>query len=168
MASPQFHANRAAPACEANARVVGLLRADEESAERQPQPGLDRLDGMVEGARRAGLTVDAAVVGVPRPIAAGVDLSAYRIVQEALSNAARHAPGSRVRVEVRYGADRLSVVVADDGSGTATAAPSEADSGHGLVGMRERVTMLGGALSVGQREDGGFAVMAELPYGEAS
>jgi signal transduction histidine kinase len=143
-------------------RVVGLLRDEEEAADRVPQPGLERLDDLVDRGRHAGLDVETRIVGVPRPLAAGVDLSAYRIVQEALSNAARHAPRSAVQVEVRYGPDRLTVAVTDNGTG---APAGEAGGGHGLVGMRERVTMLGGTLTAGPGDRGGFAVTAELPYG---
>lgn len=146
-------------------RVVGLLRQDDDPAEVLPQPGLDQLDALVTAARHAGLDVHMAVTGLPRALTAGVDLSAYRIVQEALSNAARHAPGTSVRVRIRYGDDRLHVSIIDDG-----AAPTLADrfaepgGGHGLVGMRERAVMHGGALSAGPRPTGGFAVDAELPY----
>jgi signal transduction histidine kinase len=147
-------------------RVVGLLRNGDELAERVPQPGLDRLDELVETGRQSGLTVEPTVVGLPRPLAAGVDLSAYRIVQEALSNAARYAPGALVRVAVHYGGQRLRVSVTDDGCDPPLAA--QAGGGHGLVGMRERVTMLGGTLSTGPRDDGGFAVVADLPYGDAA
>ncbi|MFB4312235.1 sensor histidine kinase [Actinomadura sp. GTD37] len=146
-------------------RVVGLLRADGEGPERAPQPGLDRLDDLVAAARRSGLSVASVVVGMPRPLNAGVDLSAYRIVQESLSNAARYAPGSRVDVEVRYGPKALAVSVADDGA-RSTAEESQG-GGHGLVGMRERVTMLGGRLDAGPRADAGWSVVAELPYGDA-
>ncbi|TDC70437.1 sensor histidine kinase [Actinomadura sp. GC306] len=145
-------------------RVVGLLRADDEDAERTPQPGLERLDDLVGAARRSGLSVAVSVAGVPRPLNAGVDLSAYRIVQESLSNASRHAPGSRVRIEVRYGAKTLSVTVDDDGA-RSSPEPSPG-GGHGLVGMRERVTMLGGVLTAGPRDGGGWSVVAELPYGD--
>ncbi|WP_242911281.1 sensor histidine kinase [Actinomadura terrae] len=145
-------------------RVVGLLRSDDDGAERAPQPGLDRLDDLVSTSRRYGLSVATVITGVPRPLDAGVDLSAYRIVQESLSNAARYAPGSRVHVEVRYGSDTLTVRVTDDG---ARSTPEESHGGgHGLVGMRERVTMLGGTLSAGPRETAGWEVVAELPYGE--
>ncbi|WP_141576396.1 sensor histidine kinase [Actinomadura sp. WMMA1423] len=145
-------------------RVVGLLRADDEGAERAPQPGLERLDDLVGAARRSGLAVASTVVGMPRPLDAGVDLSAYRIVQESLSNACRYAPGSRVHVEVRYGTDTLVVSISDDGARTA---PEESQGGgHGLVGMRERVAMLGGRIDAGPREDRGWAVVAELPYGD--
>jgi signal transduction histidine kinase len=142
-------------------RVVGLLREEDETAERLPQPGLDRLDELVERARHAGLDVDAGIDGMPRRLSAGVDLSAFRIVQEALSNACRYAPGSRVRVRVRYGARALTVSVSDDGS--AGEVTSEPGGGHGLVGVRERVTMLGGTLTAGPSGDG-FSVAAELPY----
>ncbi|MES9541270.1 histidine kinase [Actinomadura sp. NPDC000600] len=145
-------------------RVVGLLRADDESAERAPQPGLERLDDLVGAARRAGLAVATAVVGMPRPLNAGVDLSAYRIVQESLSNASRYAPGSRVHVEVRYGTEALVVSITDDG---ARSTPEESQGGgHGLVGMRERVAMLGGRIEAGPRDDAGWSVVAELPYGD--
>jgi signal transduction histidine kinase len=144
-------------------RVVGLLRADDEGAERAPQPGLERLDDVVSGARRSGLAVSVTVVGVPRPLAAGVDLSAFRIVQESLSNAARYAPGSRVLIEIRYGQERLRVSVTDDGP---RSTPEESHGGgHGLVGMRERVTMLGGTLTAEPLPESGWAVIAELPYG---
>jgi signal transduction histidine kinase len=105
------------------------------------------------------------VVGVPRPLAVGVDLSAYRIVQEAMSNAARYAPGSRIRVAVHYGGQWLRVSVTDDGSDAPGAV--QTGGGHGLVGMRERVAMLGGTLSAGPSDGGGFEVVADLPYGGA-
>jgi signal transduction histidine kinase len=147
-------------------RVVGLLREEGEEAERVPQPGLARLDELVAGAVSAGLSVESTVVGVPRPLPAGVDLSAYRIVQEALSNAARYAPGARVRVEVRYAPEQLALSIVDDG-GTEPRSP-DGDGGHGIVGMRERVAMLGGSLSARPCEAGGFAVEASLPYGALS
>jgi signal transduction histidine kinase len=146
-------------------RVVGLLRQDDEGApERLPRPGLDRLDELVERAQHAGLNVESRVIGIPRPLSAGADLSAYRIVQEALSNAARYAPGSSVRVRTRYGEEQLFVSVIDDGA--ADPVVSEPGGGHGLIGMHERVTMLGGALSAGPTESAGFAVAAELPYAD--
>ena len=146
-------------------RVVGLLRADDEAAERLPQPGLDRLDELVRTARQAGLDVESRIIGVPRPVAAGVDLSAFRIVQESLSNAKRYAPGSRVRVEIGYGSEQLRISVIDDGARTT---PRESGGGHGIVGMHERVAMLGGTLSAGPAPEPatGWAVHAELPYGD--
>jgi signal transduction histidine kinase len=147
-------------------RVVGLLREEREAAERLPQPGLDRIEELTEGAHQAGLDVKLTVIGMPRPLAAGVDLSAYRIVQEALSNAARYAPGTTVQVDVRYGGERLRLSVRDDGTATDREPVEPAGGGHGLVGMRERVAMLGGRFSAGPHDDGGFAVEAELPYGD--
>jgi signal transduction histidine kinase len=145
-------------------RVVGLLRHGDELPERVPQPGLARLDELVEAARQSGLAIESVMSGAPRPLAVGVDLSAYRIVQEALSNAARYAPGSQVCVSVRYGGHRLRVTVTD--TGCAPPRPGPAGGGHGLVGMRERVAMLGGTLSAGEC-DGGFEVVADLPYSDA-
>lgn len=147
-------------------RVVGLLRSDDEGAERAPQPGLDRIEELLAGARRSGLAVGLVIVGVPREVSAGVDLSAYRIVQESLSNAARYAPGSRVQVEVRYETELLKVSVVDDG---ARSTPDESHGGgHGLVGMHERVAMLGGSLAAGSLDGAGWRVAAELPYGDPS
>jgi signal transduction histidine kinase len=143
-------------------RVVGLLRADNEGAERVPQPGLDGLDELVAWAERAGLNVKPSIIGLPRELSAGVDLSAYRIVQEALSNAARYAPGANMVVEVRYGDDYVAVTITDDGPRSGP--PETSGGGHGLVGMHERVSMLGGSLTAGARDEGGFQVRAELPY----
>jgi signal transduction histidine kinase len=149
-------------------RVLGLLRDDSEGVERAPQPGLEGLGGLVEGARKAGMSVDMTITGIPIELPLGVDVSAYRIIQESLSNASRHAPGSRAYVEVRYGSSDLRVRVTNDPPLTG---PSEAGAemlkqtsgGHGVVGMRERVTMLDGELEVGPTEAGGFEVRAVLP-----
>ncbi|MEU5883928.1 sensor histidine kinase [Spirillospora sp. NPDC047279] len=146
-------------------RVVGLLRSDDEGAERAPQPGLDQIEDLLAGARRSGLSVGLSVVGLPRPVSAGVDLSAYRIVQESLSNAARYAPGSRVQVVIRYARETLQITVTDDGARTT---PEESQGGgHGLVGMHERVAMLGGTLTATPHE-GGWQVAAELPSGHGA
>jgi signal transduction histidine kinase len=145
-------------------RVLGLLRQASEAPERVPQPGLDRLEELTERARRSGLEIDVIVVGMPRELSTGVDLSAYRIVQESLSNSCRYAKGGHVQVEIRYAADVLRVSVTDDGP---SGVPEHSGGGHGLVGMRERVAMLDGTLSVGPRPDHeGWAVAAGLPYGE--
>jgi signal transduction histidine kinase len=141
--------------------IVGLLRLDDRpddiGAARAPTPGLAELDDLVDRVRRAGLDVAARVHGVPVPLPLGVDVSAYRIVQEALSNVARHAPSARAEVTVRYRPTSVAVQVTNDGG------PAEVGGGgHGLLGMRERVAALGGRLRVGPTDDG-FAVCAELP-----
>ncbi|TMR40742.1 response regulator [Actinomadura geliboluensis] len=142
-------------------RIVGKLRAGEADA---PQPCLDRLGELVGAARGGGLLVSSAVIGVPRPLSARVDLAAFRIVQESLSNAVRHAPGACVSVEIRYGTGALTVSVEDDGA--RTAAKPVPGGGHGLAGMRERAGMLGGTLQAGPRARVGWSVVAELPYDE--
>jgi signal transduction histidine kinase len=139
-------------------RVLGVLRDDAGAeAEREPQPGLDRLNELLDSARDAGADVRLIVHGRVAPLPAGVDLAAYRIVQESLTNARRHAPGAAVEVELGYGEDMLRLRVRDDGPG-----PS-GGKGHGLVGMRERAAAAGGSLRTGARESGGFAVEADLP-----
>ncbi len=141
-------------------RLLGLLRAVEGPADRAPQPGLSEVDELVEQMRAAGLTIDLSVHGSPRRVDPGVDLSAYRVVQEALTNALRHAGPARARVEIRYLPHAIEVEVVDDGRGSAAAAGAH---GHGLVGMRERVTLYGGEVSAGSAPGGGFAVRARLP-----
>jgi signal transduction histidine kinase len=141
-------------------RLLGVLRADAAgAAERAPQPGLADLTELIEDARAAGTSVRLTVSGPVAPLPPGVDLTAYRIVQEALTNARRHAPGAAVEVALRFAADGLRVRVSDDGPGPEDDEPS----GHGLLGMRERATMVGGTLSAGRADGGGFAVDAELP-----
>ncbi|HEY3684331.1 MAG TPA: sensor histidine kinase [Streptosporangiaceae bacterium] len=148
-------------------RVIGLLRDEGTAAERLPQPGMELLDDLIGGVRAAGMTVRTEVTGEPRPLPAGVDVSAYRIVQEALSNAGRHAPGATVTVNVAYEPRLLRIRVADDGAVTGIRDDTPA-GGHGLVGMRERVTMLGGAFDAGPGDGGGFTVAAELPVDAAA
>jgi len=142
-------------------RVLGVLREDGPAApDRAPQPGLARLDELTGRALVTGGAVRVLVSGEPRPLPAGVDVSAYRILQEALTNVRRHAPGADVEVEVAYAARGVRLRVRDDGPGP----PEGHGSGHGLLGMRERVTMAGGRLYAGPAEDGrGFLVDAELP-----
>jgi signal transduction histidine kinase len=141
-------------------RLLGVLREDADGrAERDPQPGLARLHELVETARAAGTPVALTLSGEPVDLPPGVDLCAYRILQEALTNARRHAGGAAVDLEVEYGADALRLRVRDHGPG-----PSEPDAdGHGLLGMRERAIIAGGTLSAGPADGGGFAVDAELP-----
>jgi signal transduction histidine kinase len=153
-------------------RVLGVLRSDQ--LESAPQPGLDDLDGLLESARSGGVTVSIGVSGTPRPLPEGVDLSAYRIVQEALSNAMRHAPGSAVRVMLYYGEAALHIEIRNDGSVTGTqiagaqhnGAGLGRGGGHGIIGMRERAAMLGGHLRAGPTGDGEFLVTAALPLGD--
>ncbi|HEY7264239.1 MAG TPA: sensor histidine kinase [Trebonia sp.] len=146
-------------------RLLGVLRTG--GPDIAPQPGLADLDGLLDSARGGGVTVAAVTSGVPVPLPDGVDLSAYRIVQEALSNAMRHAPGSQVSVRVAYLPDRLVLEVRNDG-GQPAADPHDAGGGHGIIGMRERTAMLGGSLRAGPAADGGFLVTAILPVREPS
>ena len=142
-------------------RVVGVLRAEGAADDPGPQPRLERLDELVAAVEGAGLQVTVQVRGTPRPLPAGVELSAYRIVQEALSNAVRHAPGSQVRVELGYRPAGLVLRVVN---GPARSRPvPTAGSGHGVLGMRERAAMLGGELTAEPRPEGGYAVTAVLP-----
>jgi signal transduction histidine kinase len=140
-------------------RLLGVLRSG--GADTAPQPGLDELDGLLESARSGGVRVTSSVSGTPRALSPGMDLSAYRILQEALSNAMRHAPGSAVRVELAYAPRSLVIKVRND---TTPGHPhDENGAGHGIVGMRERAAMLGGQLEAGPAQDGGFLVTAVLP-----
>ncbi|WP_244184367.1 sensor histidine kinase [Streptomyces cellostaticus] len=154
-------------------RVLGVLRSENPedpyglgapgtgAAPDAPQPTLDRLDALIENTRAAGLDVATEVKGRARPYAPGVELSAYRIVQEALSNALRHAPGSRVRVEVAHVPDGLRLAVTN--SRPQQPVPPSPGAGHGLLGMRERATMLGGNVTANRTRQGGFTVEAFLP-----
>jgi signal transduction histidine kinase len=142
--------------------VLGVLRQVDESAPRSPTAGLDRLDDLLARARGAGLTVRTQTTGARRPLPAGTDLAAFRIVQEAVTNVTRHAgPGVTARVHLTYGEDGLRIEVDDDGRGAPGDLPT---GGNGIAGMRERVSALGGELSVGPNDDGrGFHVRARLP-----
>lgn len=141
-------------------RLLGVLRRDESPAS-APQPGLARLPELAEEMRAAGLSVELAVAGEPGPLPVGVDISAYRIVQEALTNVLKHAGASHVTVRVAFG-DTLVLEVEDDGAG----APARGNGGHGIVGMRERVALYGGTLDVGTSSGGGFGIRATLPVVE--
>jgi signal transduction histidine kinase len=140
-------------------RMLGVLRSDElQPGPLTPQPGLEYLDRLLEQMREAGLPVELEVEGDPVPLTAGVDLSAYRIVQEGLTNTLKHAgPGATARVVVRYLPEQLELEVSNDGQ-----APANGD-GHGLVGMRERVALYGGTLEAGPGKNGGYSVRARLP-----
>ena len=145
-------------------RMVGTLRPAEDEAY-EPTPSLASLDGLLERVRSAGLAVELAVEGDARQLPQGVDLSAYRVVQEALTNTLRHAHAASASVRLRYGVDALDVEVTDDGRGAAAALLEAPHRGYGLVGMRERVGMIGGELVAGPRAGGGFEVRAYLPLG---
>ena len=142
-------------------RLVGVLRRPEEAPALAPQPSLQYLDQLVENAREAGLPVEVRIEGEATELPAGVDLTAYRLVQEGLTNAMKHAKASRAEILVRYGADAVELQVTDDGRGFSD---GRADSGgHGLVGMRERVAVYGGELEAGPGPNGGYTLRARLP-----
>ena len=141
-------------------RLLGMLRRSDDELALAPQPSLAHLEDLVTQVREAGLPVELHVEGEPRALAPGIDLSAYRIVQEALTNALKHAGPARARVTVRYGETELDIEIADDGAGAPEPAPA---GGHGLVGMRERVALFGGEIGAGPRRGGGYAVRARLP-----
>lgn len=148
--------------------VLGVLRAPDgdgsaPAAPRSPTAGLARLDELAERARATGLKVRIVTEGDIRPLPAGVDLAAYRIVQEALTNVVRHAHADEVEVHVGYGERGVRLMVADNGRGAAHVGERLTGGGNGLPGMRERATALGGVLTAGPRPGGGFAVEAELP-----
>jgi len=151
-------------------RVLGVVRADDidtDADPEAPQPTLAALEGLFAGVRAAGLTVDHITTGAVRPLPQGVELSAYRIVQEALSNALRHAPGSTARVEVSYVLGGLGLRIVN-GPPTKAVPPSPG-MGHGLLGMRERVAMLDGEIRAGAREeDGGYEVTVFIPAPETA
>ncbi len=140
-------------------RLVGLLREAGEEVGLAPQPGLGDLDALLTQVRDAGLQVQLQVEGQPRQLPLGVDLSAYRVVQEALTNTLKHAGPAHAEVIVRYTRDALELEIRDDGPGSGNGHVG----GHGLVGMRERVSVFGGELQAGPRPERGFAVRARLP-----
>jgi signal transduction histidine kinase len=146
-------------------RTLELLRGGDELAERAPQPALSDLQQLADQSRGGGLDVELAIEGAVRALPASLELCAYRIVQEALTNVRRHAGDAHTAVRVRFGNDSLVVSIEDDGVADSAAAKS---AGHGLRGMRERAAMLGGAVSAGPREEGGYRVSAVLPYPEPS
>jgi signal transduction histidine kinase len=146
-------------------RLLGVLRQeDEPQGDLAPVPGLADLDGLLAEVAKAGLAVRLQVEGRPAQLPAGVDLSAYRIVQEALTNVVKHAGSARAQVAIRYRDHEVLVEVTDDGrGGAAPTGDGRARVGHGLIGMRERVAVFGGDLEVGPRPGGGFRVAARLP-----
>ncbi|WP_242893102.1 sensor histidine kinase [Actinomadura litoris] len=144
--------------------TVGLLRQSGDAvAPSEPAPGLSRLPTLLESFRRAGLEVTVDQEGTARPLPPGVDLTAYRIVQEALTNVTKHAGTGTARVRLVWNRDRVTITVADDGGAASAASAPDHPPGYGLIGLRERATAVGGHLSAGRRPEGGFLVSTELP-----
>lgn len=144
-------------------RLLTLLRSDGTEGERAPQPGLDRVQQLVEATVRAGLPAELSLSAHLPDVPQAVDVSAYRIVQEALANVIRHAPGARTRVSVTSDGTHLTVLVVNDRAQQPDSPLEASGTGHGLVGMRERVRLTGGTLDTGPLPDGGFRVAARLP-----
>jgi signal transduction histidine kinase len=142
-------------------RLFGVLRADDEQVAMEPQPGLAQLDDLVDRARAGGLDVRLEVSGEPRPLPPGIDLAAYRIAQEGLTNALRHSGASAVTVSIRHEADAVEIEVRDNGRGLVRTE----NPGHGLVGVRERVALYDGSIEVSDGPDGGVSLLATLPTG---
>jgi signal transduction histidine kinase len=140
-------------------RMVGVLRRPEEAPALAPQPSLEHLDRLVEQAREGGLPVELRIEGQPGQLPGGVDLTAYRLVQEGLTNVMKHARATRAEVLVNYGDGYLEVTVSDDGQGVGNGD----GGGHGLVGMRERVSVYGGDIDAGPQPGGGYRLRAKLP-----
>jgi signal transduction histidine kinase len=149
--------------------MLGVLRdTGDASASFAPQPGIADIPGAVAASADSGVATELVVEGCRRPLAPGVELAAYRIVQEALTNVRKHAGAAAcVTVRIAYGDDELVVDVSDNGRGAATSL-SASGTGHGLIGMRERVEIYGGAFSSGPRPGGGYTVHAVLPIGLGS
>jgi signal transduction histidine kinase len=143
-------------------RLLGVLRRDGEREQLEPQPGVGQIDVLVEQVQKAGLAVRLAIDGEPVALPAGLDLCVYRVVQEGLTNALKHAGRAHAEVCLRYAPRALDVDICDDGAG----GPTNGDgAGHGLIGMRERVALYGGTLDAGPRAGGGFEIHAHLPLG---
>ncbi len=140
-------------------RLLGVLRKQPDDAPLTPQPGLDQIEALMKTARDAGLEATLKVTSEKRPLPAAIDLSAYRIIQEAITNVLKHANASRVEVVVDYQPETLVLAISDNGSG----GKSTDATGHGLIGMRERVELFGGEMRTGSSSLGGFTVRAKLP-----
>lgn len=141
--------------------LVGILRNDEPGSDRSPQPGLGQVQELVEEFRRLGLPVTVTIEGDAKQLPPGLDLCAYRLVQEGLTNTLKHAGPATASVAIHYGRDDLELDVQDDGCGA-----DQIDAGHGLTGIRERVSLYGGNVQIATRRDGGFTIHAQLPYEE--
>ena len=167
LASSPGEAEQALLAVEASGRtamaelrsLLGVLAPTDEDAVLRPQPGLGELDGLIGRVSAAGLPVELRVSGTPRPLPAGADLAAYRVVQEALTNVLRHAAGAATCVMVHWG-ESLVVTISDSGQGATSSSP-----GRGLLGLRERLSLYGGELAAGPRPGGGWHVRAVMPLG---
>lgn len=144
--------------------LLGVLRANEDEPALSPQPGLADLGHLVGNVRDAGLPVELRIEGSPLPLPPSLDLSAFRIVQEALTNALKHAGPARAEVTIRYQAETVELEVRDDGKGSSR----DAGGGHGLIGMRERVALFGGQFEAGRDDGRGFSVRARLPLDASS
>jgi signal transduction histidine kinase len=147
--------------------LVDLLRRGDEQAGLHPQPGLADLAELLRSRVQGDLTVSMQVEGEPRPLSASVELSAYRVIQEALTNARKHSGATTATVRLGYEPATLVVDVVDDGLG-ARAASVGRSQGHGLIGMRERASLHGGQVRAGPRPEGGFAVHATFPLDRPS
>jgi signal transduction histidine kinase len=148
-------------------RLVGLLREQGAMPEFTPQPGMGTIDDLLEGVRAAGLPVELEVAGAPRELPPGIDLAAYRVVQEALTNALKYAGPAHAWVGVTWRDGELELEIANDGRGM-NAGDGDGSGGHGLAGMRERVSLYGGEIESGERNGGGYVVRARLPLEEAA
>jgi len=148
-------------------RMLGLLRGECSDRMLAPQPGTEQLGELIAHMAEAGLPVQLRIEGKSRPLPAGVELAAFRVVQEALTNILKHAGPAKASVVVRYGDDALELHVLDDGDGAAPARSADAGQGHGLIGIRERVAIYGGAVEAGPAADGGFELRARLPLDSA-
>jgi signal transduction histidine kinase len=142
--------------------LLDAMREDGEDLQLGPQPGLDRLDALLQDVGRTGLPVRLHVDGDPLELPRGIDISAYRIVQEGLTNALKHAGASQADVALGYDRDQLRIEVRDNGHG----AVSDNGGGHGLIGIRERVKLYGGEMTAGPANDGGFTLSVRLPLTE--
>jgi signal transduction histidine kinase len=141
-------------------QLVGLLREDDSEAPLEPQPGVADLERLIEDAKQSGLPVELEIHGRPTTLPSTLDLAAYRIVQEGLTNVRKHAGPAHARVSIRYQPDNLDIEIRDDGHAT----DGSRTAGHGLVGVRERVGLLGGRIDVGPDAAGGFVLHACIPF----
>jgi signal transduction histidine kinase len=141
-------------------RMLGIIRADNGGAPAAPQPRLADIPALIDRTRDSGLSVELVIEGTPSDLAPGIELSAYRIIQEALTNVLKHAASASVQVRLGYSEHQLEVQISDDSEG---AAATDDGTGHGLIGMRERVEFFGGDFAAGPRSGGGFGVAARFP-----